>query len=128
MTTENNKNTHKTILVVEDSPMMRKYIALSLKLFGYKVVLAVDGMDAMEKLHLQAIDLIITDINMPNMDGFKFIENVKLTDGYSNIPIIVLTSVADEESIKQSNKIGVNMYMVKPFSTKTIQIEVDKLI
>ncbi len=118
----------ETILIVEDSPSMRKFIALSLKLFGYKVILAVDGMDALEKLPGEEISLIITDLNMPNMDGFEFINNIRNIEKYEKLPIIVLSSLTEEDDIGKSMNLGANTYIIKPFNTQVIQAEVQKLI
>ncbi len=117
-----------TILVAEDSPSIRKFIALSLKLLGHKIVMAVDGMDALEKLPLQAVDLIITDLNMPNLDGFKLIKSIRSDPEYLNVPIIILSSLSNEEDIQEGLASGANSYLIKPFNTKRIQYEVTKYL
>jgi two-component system chemotaxis response regulator CheY len=117
-----------TILVAEDSPSIRKFIALSLKLLGHKIVMAVDGMDALEKLPLQKVDLVITDLNMPNMDGYKLIESIRSFPEYQNVPIIILSSLSKEEDIQEGLASGANSYLVKPFNTKRIQYEVTKYL
>ena len=106
-----------TILVAEDSPSIRKFLALSLKLLAHKIVMAVDGMDALEKLPLQAVDLIITDLNMPNLDGFKLIKSIRSDPEYLNVPIIILSSLSNEEDIQEGLASGANSYLIKPFNT-----------
>lgn len=118
----------QTILIVEDSASMRKFIALSLKFLGYKVILAVDGMDAIEKIPGETIDLVITDLNMPNIDGFKLIEHIRAIEEYKAIPIIVLSSLTDECDIEKSIEMGANSYLMKPFNTQVIQSEVKRLL
>lgn len=118
----------QTILIVEDSASMRKFIALSLKFLGYKVVLAVDGMDAIEKIPGENIDLVITDLNMPNIDGFSLIEHVRAIEEYKDIPIIVLSSLTEECDIEKSIEMGANSYLMKPFNTQVIQSEVKRLL
>ncbi len=118
----------QTILIVEDSASMRKFIALSLKFLGYKVVLAVDGMDAIEKIPGENIDLVITDLNMPNIDGFSLIEHVRAIEEYKDIPIIVLSSLTEECDIERSIEMGANSYLMKPFNTQVIQSEVKRLL
>lgn len=107
---------------------MRKFIALSLKFLGYKVVLAVDGMDAIEKIPGENIDLVITDLNMPNIDGFSLIEHVRAIEEYKDIPIIVLSSLTEECDIERSIEMGANSYLMKPFNTQVIQSEVKRLL
>lgn len=118
----------QTILIVEDSASMRKFIALSLKFLGYKVVLAVDGMDAIEKIPGETIDLVITDLNMPNIDGFKLIEYIRAIEEYKAVPIIVLSSLTEECDIGKSIEMGANSYLMKPFNTQVIQSEVKRLL
>lgn len=118
----------QTILIVEDSASMRKFIALSLKFLGYKVVLAVDGMDAIEKIPGENIDLVITDLNMPNIDGFSLIEHIRAIEEYKDIPIIVLSSLTEECDIEKSIEMGANSYLMKPFNTQVIQSEVKRLL
>jgi two-component system, chemotaxis family, chemotaxis protein CheY len=118
----------KTILVVEDSPSIRKFISLSLKLSGYKVVAATDGMEALEKLPLEKIDLLITDLNMPNIDGYRLIKSIRTDNEYKDIPIIILSSLAKDEDVHQGLSIGANSYLIKPFNTKRLQYEVAKYL
>jgi two-component system, chemotaxis family, chemotaxis protein CheY len=117
-----------SILVVDDSATVRKFVSVSLTMQGFKVVTANDGMDALEKLPGQQFDLIITDLNMPNMDGFELIKSLRQNNEYSGIPIIILSSLADEPSKASSTELGVDSYLVKPFSLEKIQYEVSKYL
>ncbi len=118
----------KTILVAEDSPSIRKFIALSIKLMGHQIVMAVDGMDALEKLPLQKIDLFVTDLNMPNLDGYKLIQTIRQNQEYKNTPIIILSSLSKDEDVQAGIDAGANSYLIKPFNTKRIQYEVAKYL
>lgn len=118
----------KKILVAEDSASIRKFITLALKLRGYQVITAVDGMEAMEKLPNEKIDLLITDLNMPNIDGYKLIRNIRNNDAYKNLPIIILSSLSGDEDVQQGLAAGANSYLIKPFNTKRIQYEVAKYL
>jgi two-component system chemotaxis response regulator CheY len=118
----------KTILVAEDSPTVRKFITLALKIQGHKVITSDDGMEALEKLPQQKIDLLITDLNMPNMDGYQLIRAVRGDEAYANLPIIILSSLSSEEDINEGLQAGANSYVIKPFNTKKIQYEVSKYI
>ncbi|SIN70574.1 response regulator [Halodesulfovibrio marinisediminis] len=105
----------KHILIVDDSKTVRNLVAFIMKNEGFKVTAAEDGLDGLEKLYsCGAVDLIITDINMPHMDGFTFIENVRKQDAYRDLPIVVLSTEGQEQDIKMGMSLGANLYMVKP--------------
>ena len=105
----------KTILIVDDSKTVRNLVAFIMKKEGFKVITAEDGLDGLEKLYSSGdIDLIISDINMPRMDGFTFIKSVREQDAYRDIPIVVLSTEGQEKDIQAGLSIGANMYMVKP--------------
>lgn len=118
----------KTILIADDSPSVRKFITLALKIMGYRVITAVDGMDALEKLPTEKIDLLITDLNMPNIDGLKLIRTIRQDEIYCDLPIIILSSLSKDEDINQGLEAGANSYLIKPFNTKRIQYEVAKFL
>ncbi len=119
----------KTILVVDDSPTIRKFVSLALENLGYKVVTASDGMEAFEVLaKLDSVDLIIADINMPNLDGFELIKLLRSKDKFRDIPIIILSSLSDGKSIDTGLRLGANSYLIKPFNVKRIQYEVSKYL
>jgi Response regulators consisting of a CheY-like receiver domain and a winged-helix DNA-binding domain len=105
----------KHILIVDDSKTVRNLVAFILKKEGFRVTQAEDGLDGLEKLYSSAdIDLIISDVNMPRMDGFTFIRNVREQAAYRDLPIVVLSTEGQEKDIKQGIALGANLYMVKP--------------
>jgi two-component system, chemotaxis family, chemotaxis protein CheY len=118
----------KTILVVDDSATVRKFASISLTMQGFQIVTANDGMDALEKLPMESIDLVITDLNMPNMDGFEFIKSLRENPQYNELPIIILSSLSDEVNKTRGKELDVNAYLVKPFSLERIQYEVSKFL
>lgn len=118
----------KCILVVDDSSTVRKFVSISLSMQGFEVVTACDGMDALEKLPQRKFDLVITDLNMPTMDGFEFIRNLKSNPEYKDLPVIILTSLSDNANREEGARLGVESYVVKPFSTEKIQYEVSKYL
>jgi two-component system chemotaxis response regulator CheY len=118
----------KVILVADDSPTIRKFVSFSLAAKGFKIISATDGMEALEKLPNYSIDLIITDLNMPNVDGFELIRSVRENKNYEDIPIIILSSLGSEKDIERGLSIGANSYLVKPFDPKKINYEVSKYI
>ncbi len=105
----------KHILVVDDSKTVRNLVAFILKSEGFKVTTAEDGLDGLEKLYsMQQIDLILSDVNMPRMDGFTFIRTVREQPAYRDVPIIVLSTEGQEKDIQTGMSLGANLYMVKP--------------
>ena len=105
----------KHILIVDDSKTVRNLVAFILKAEGFKVTTAEDGLDGLEKLYaMESVDLILSDINMPRMDGFTFIDQVREQDIYKDIPIIILSTEGEESDIQKGIQLGANLYMVKP--------------
>ncbi len=118
----------KVILIADDSPTIRKFVSFTLKAKGFEVVAASDGMEAIELLPMNDVDLIITDLNMPNMDGFELIKAVRENEANKHIPIIILSSLKGSEEVERGLNIGANSYMVKPFDPKRMHYEVSKYI
>ena len=118
----------KVILIADDSPTIRKFVAFSLTMQGFEVLAAKDGMEAIEQLPAKKVDLIITDLNMPNLDGFELIKSIRQNQDYVELPIIILSSLAGSEEIEKGMSCGANSYLVKPFDPKRIQYEVAKYL
>ncbi len=118
----------KAVMVVDDSDSIRKFLAYALRAQGFLVVAARDGMDALEKLSHSRVDLIITDLNMPNMDGFEFLKALREDREYFEVPVIILSSLSGDREIETGLRLGANSYLVKPFDQKRIQYEVAKYI
>jgi two-component system chemotaxis response regulator CheY len=106
----------KTVLTVDDSRTMRDMLKLSLTEAGFRVVQAEDGLHGLEVLKGETPDVIITDINMPRMDGFGFIEAVRLDADRRAIPILVLTTESDAEKKNRARQAGATGWIVKPFN------------
>ena len=104
-----------TILTVDDSRTMRDMLMLALSDAGYRVVQAEDGVHGLEVLRSEMPQVVITDINMPRMDGFGFIENVRKSDRHRAVPILVLTTESDAEKKDRARKAGATGWIVKPF-------------
>lgn len=103
------------ILTVDDSRTMREMLRLALLDAGYEVTQAVDGEHGLEVLSEARPDVIITDINMPRLDGFGFIEAVRLQSGHRSTPILVLTTESDAEKKQRARAAGATGWIVKPF-------------
>lgn len=116
------------ILVVDDSPTIRKFISIALKIKGYDIILAADGMEALELLPNDKIDLVITDLNMPNIDGFNLISRIRSNETYQNTPIIVMSNLSDSEDIERAMQLGASSYIIKPFDQNNIIKEIGKYL
>ena len=105
----------KTILTVDDSRTMRDMLLLALSDAGFRVIQAEDGMHGLEVLRIEQPDVIVTDINMPRMDGFGFIEGVRRDAKHRAVPILVLTTESDSEKKDRARRAGATGWIVKPF-------------
>jgi two-component system chemotaxis response regulator CheY len=118
----------KTIMIVDDSPSLRAVVGIALKSAGYDVIEGCDGKDALNKLTGQKIHLIISDVNMPNMDGISFVKAVKQMPNYRFTPIIMLTTESQEEKKREGQAAGAKAWVVKPFKPEVLLGAVQKLI
>jgi two-component system chemotaxis response regulator CheY len=118
----------KTILFVEDSASVRQVMSSTLTRQGYDVILASDGKDALAKLDGRKIHLIISDVNMPNMDGLTFAKNAKQLPTYKFTPIIMLTTENQAEKMNEGKAAGVKAWIVKPFQPPQLLAAVLQLI
>lgn len=108
------------VLTVDDSRTMRDMLRLTLVDAGFRVVQANDGQHGLEVLEAEKPDLIVTDINMPVMDGFGFIENVRKQNAYRSVPILVLTTEVDTEKKARARNAGATGWIVKPFKPEKL--------
>lgn len=105
----------KTVLTVDDSRTMRDMLLLALEGAGYTVIQAVDGVDGLETLAAKGADVVITDINMPRMDGFGFIKGMRANPDHRTTPVLVLTTESDAEKKQRARAAGATGWIVKPF-------------
>ncbi|MCH7887262.1 MAG: response regulator [Candidatus Marinimicrobia bacterium] len=119
---------NKIALIADDSSTVRKFVSFALKSMGIEVVAASDGIDALEKLSTERFDLVITDLNMPHLDGYELISSIREIKDYEEVPIIILSSESGEEDRSKGFSVGANSYMVKPFDAKKLQYEVSKFL
>ncbi len=118
----------KTILVVDDSASLRQVVNLTLQSAGYDVIEACDGRDALAKLDGKKVHLIISDVNMPNMDGISLLKQVKQHPSYRFTPIIMLTTEAGENKKQEGQAAGAKAWVVKPFQPQQMLAAVSKLV
>ena len=118
----------KRIMIVDDSASMRQMIKFTLSNAGYDVVEAVDGVDALSKLNAHPVNLIIADINMPNMDGIELIRNVRAHEGHKFTPIIVLTTESQKSLKEEGKAAGATGWIVKPFSQSQLLLVMKRVL
>ncbi len=117
------------ILAVDDSPTMRRIIINTLKRAGYNdVVEATDGKDAIAKLKVEPITFVITDWNMPEMDGLEFVTTLRSSTQFKGLPILMVTTRSVKDDIVEALKAGVNNYIVKPFTPETLKQKIEQIL
>lgn len=119
---------NKTIMVVDDSASIRQVVGIALRGAGYTVIEACDGRDALSKLTGDKIHLIISDVNMPNMDGITFVKELKQNPRYKFTPVIMLTTEAGKDKMAEGKAAGAKAWVVKPFQPPQMLDAVSKLI
>lgn len=116
-------------LVVDDSLTMRRIVINTLKSIGYeKVVEAADGKDAMAKLLSEGADFLITDWNMPEMNGLELTKWVRATEPFSGMPVLMVTTRGNKEDVIEAMKMRVNNYIVKPFTAQGLKDKIDQVL
>ena len=119
---------NKTILIVDDSYSIRESISFFLTESGFNIIKAEDGKDALLKLDGKKIDLIITDLHMPNMNGIELIRNVRKLEGYMRIPILLLTTETLHEKKLEAKKAGATGWLNKPFEKQKLYSVINKVL
>ncbi len=119
---------HKTILSVDDSASIRQLVVFTLEKEGYAVVSAVDGRDALDKLKAGAVDMVITDLNMPNMDGIELIQAIRRESAFKFMPIVMLTTESAANKKEAGKQAGATGWIVKPFKPEQLIAVVKRLI
>jgi two-component system alkaline phosphatase synthesis response regulator PhoP len=120
--------TTKKILAVDDSPTISEMIRTILEKVGYEVVSAYDGVEALDKVKSEMPDLIILDVNMPKLDGFRVCRLLKFDRNFRHIPVIMLTARDEEENIKTGIRTGADLYLTKPIEPEKLLEAVGKFL
>jgi two-component system chemotaxis response regulator CheY len=118
----------KTILIVDDSSSVRSVVGIALKGAGYEVIEACDGVDALTKMTGQKIHLIVSDVNMPNMDGITFVKEFKKLPSYKFTPVCMLTTEAEESKMQEGKAAGAKAWIIKPFQPPKLLDVVARLV
>ena len=116
------------ILIVDDCQTTRKLLGHYLKTRGYSVVFAENGLDALEKLGTDVVNLVMTDLNMPYMDGMELIKTLRADPTWADMPILMVTTENDEEERQKAFSIGANGYVIKPVTGDAIAQNIKAII
>lgn len=117
-----------TILVVEDSAPMRQLISYTLKGAGYQVIEALDGKDAINKIEGKQIDLVISDLNMPNINGLELLKYLRDHDSFKSTPVVMLTTESQFSKVVEAKQSGINAWIIKPFEASRLIDTVKNLL
>lgn len=118
----------KTVITVDDAATMRKMVSFTLRGAGYNVLEAEDGVRALEVLKQHPVDLIISDVNMPNMDGIEFTRQVRANPTFQKTPVLLLTTETDPDSKARGRAAGATGWLVKPFKQEQLVAVVAKVL
>lgn len=118
----------KVIMTVDDSASVRQMVTFTLQDAGYEVIPAVDGKDALSKLNGSPIHMVITDLNMPNLDGIGLIRELRANSKYKFIPIVMLTTESQGEKKQEGKEAGATGWIVKPFKPEQLVGVVKKVL
>ncbi|MGD7034014.1 response regulator [Methylotuvimicrobium buryatense] len=118
----------KTVMIVDDSASIRQVVSIALKGAGYQVIEACDGQDGLAKVSGQRVHLIISDVNMPKMDGISFVKELKKIPETKFIPVIMLTTESMQAKKQEGQAAGARAWVVKPFQPEQMIAAVSKLI
>ena len=120
----------KTVLIIDDSPTFRTMVSFALKKIAHfgNEIQAGDGLEALDALAKNSVDLMICDVNMPNMNGLEFLKMVKGDEKHKRIPVIMLTTEGKDEDRERALKLGADAYLNKPFKPNALKAEIERLL
>jgi len=117
-----------SILIVDDSVSIRQSVRFILEQNGYTVFEGSDGVEGLKRLSEQKVQLVITDVNMPNMDGLTMVKKIRETEGIKFVPILVLTTESQGSVVEEGKKVGATGWIVKPFNNEKLLETIKKVI
>lgn len=116
-----------TIMVVDDSLMVRQQVSAALADAGFTVIEATDGLDALHKLESTVPDLIVLDLNMPNLNGLELLKRIREKPTLSNVPVVMLTTEGQPKLMQEAKGLGAKGWIIKPFKAEMLVRAVEKL-
>lgn len=118
-----------TVLFVEDSPTMRRIISNSLNRLGFAdIIEAENGVDALKKLEGRTVQLVVTDWNMPEMNGAEFVKTLRADANFNEVPIVMITTRGMKDDVMTAMRLGVNAYVIKPFTPDILKQKLDSIM
>jgi two-component system chemotaxis response regulator CheY len=118
----------KKIMTVDDSSTFRKVLGLSLRGAGYEVIEAGDGEEALEKLDTSPVDMVITDLTMPGMNGIELVREIRSRSDCQSLPVVMLSTVGEEKTLEEGREAGATGWMVKPFEPEELLSVIGQLL
>jgi len=118
----------KKILVAEDNPDLREMLTMRLEVYGYSVIPAGDGEEALKKAKEDGPDLLLLDLMMPKIDGFEVCRMLKFDDKYKDLPVIVLSALDQQSDRQRATECGADAYFIKPFDLELLRVKIESLI
>jgi len=118
----------KSVLIVDDCDTTRKLLSYIIRERGFKIIGASNGIEALELLATNPVDIVLTDLNMPQMDGYELSRNLRGQAEYKDLPIVMITTEASEADKQLGIDAGVNTYLSKPISPQRLLYEIEKLV
>ncbi|WP_142849924.1 response regulator [Telmatospirillum sp. J64-1] len=118
----------KTIMSVDDSASVRQLVAMTLRNAGYEVMTAIDGLDALIQLKARPVDMVVADLNMPNMDGITLVRELRAQPAFRFVPIVLLTTESQAEKKTEGKAAGATGWIVKPFQQEQLLAVVRKVL
>jgi CheY-like chemotaxis protein len=117
-----------TIMIVDDYAPTHRLMSFVLEQHGYTVITAIDGEQALSRLHTHTVDLVVTDLTMPRMDGIELVRAIRADERYTRLPIIMITGTVKEQDEVKAAGVGVNAFLTKPVDSDDLVNEVDRLL
>jgi len=118
----------KTLMVVDDSFLIRSQLARMLKEADYAVVEACDGLDALEKLRAQPVDLVLADVNMPRMSGIEMLEQISIDAAFAGVSVLMITTEGQTDIVRKAKGLGAKGWLIKPVKPETLLASVKSLL
>lgn len=119
---------NRTVLIVDDSASMRQIVRLTLQNAGFAIVEASNGAEGLERLHAHQVQAVISDVNMPVMDGINFVKAIRLLSAYRSIPVLMMTTASDAERRQAGRAAGATGWIVKPFNPAQLLQTLEKVL